>query len=166
MIFLVIAIAVVYLIYLALTHKSGDSKDKHRAGNNFGNHSAYLTSTLPLTAATNVATSVLNMTPIQYENMCGGELTKLGWKVTFTPTSGDNGADVIATRGPNTLVLQCKLYSSPVGNRAVQEVYSAKAYYGANKAVVVTNAGYTRSAIDTARKLGVMLVHHSDLRDI
>lgn len=101
--------------------------------------------------------------PYEYEDMCGQLLGNNGWKVIPTPKSGDQGADVIAERDGLRIVLQCKLYSQPVGNKAVQEVYSAREYYGAALAYVVSNATYTKSAKLLANSLGVELIHHDQL---
>lgn len=54
--------------------------------------------------------------------------------------------------------MQCKFYSGNVGNAAVQEVYAAKAFYDASHAAVICNTGFTRSAIELAGKLGILLV--------
>jgi len=103
------------------------------------------------------------MTPIEYERFCSKQLNNAGWEARETQASGDQGADVLAKRNGELLVVQCKLYSKPVGNSAVQEVNAAKAYYRAHYSAVVTNAGYTRSAKQLAKTTGVMLLHHSDL---
>jgi hypothetical protein len=65
--------------------------------------------------------------------------------------------------GHRRVAIQCKKYSKPVGNRAVQEAYSAKGIYGATHAAVVTNTKFTRSAVEAAERLGVLLLHHDDL---
>lgn len=70
---------------------------------------------------------------------------------------------VLATMGHYHVAIQCKRYSKPVGNRAVQEAYSAQGVYGTTHAAVVTNSEFTRSAAETAEKLGVSLLHHDDL---
>jgi restriction system protein len=62
--------------------------------------------------------------------------------------------------------VQCKYYSSPVGNKAVQEVYSAKDVYDAEQAWVVTNHSYTPAAKVAAKKLGVLLIHHDEIPDL
>lgn len=103
------------------------------------------------------------MDPIEYERFCSKQLNNAGWEAKETQASGDQGADVLAKRSGELLVLQCKLYSKPVGNSAVQEVIAAKGYYRAHHSAVVTNAGYTRSAKQLAKTTGVMLLHHSDL---
>jgi HJR/Mrr/RecB family endonuclease len=60
-------------------------------------------------------------------------------------------------------VLQCKLYSNPVGNKAVQEAHAARGFYEAKWAIVVSNRTYTPSARELAHSLGVVLVHHDEL---
>ncbi|MDE2470242.1 MAG: restriction endonuclease [Bradyrhizobium sp.] len=104
------------------------------------------------------------MTPIGYERWCAGQLEATGWQVILTPPSGDQGADIIGEMPGIRVVFQCKLYSKPVGNKAVQEIVSARAFYGAHYAAVVTNARYTQAAIELSRSNAVMLMHHNELR--
>jgi hypothetical protein len=103
------------------------------------------------------------MSPYDYERFCAKTLVADGWAVEVTPGSGDQGVDVIARAQATTVALQCKQYSGPVGNKAVQEVYAGRGYIGAHHAAVVTNASYTNSAQELARKLKVHLLHHSEL---
>ena len=63
-----------------------------------------------------------------------------------------------------TLVLQCKLYSQPVSNSAVQEISAARLHQQADHAAVVSNAAYTAAAQQLARTNGVYLLHHEELR--
>ena len=51
-----------------------------------------------------------------------------------------------------SVVLQCKLYARPVGNKAVQEVAAARTFYDAGFAAVVSNADYTEAARRLARR--------------
>lgn len=101
--------------------------------------------------------------PYQYEQWCAEILEAAGWNARRTSGSGDQGADVIADKDGVSVVIQCKLFSSPVGNKAVQEVTSARIFYGASHAVVVSNQGYTPSARKLAAATGVILIHHDDL---
>lgn len=114
------------------------------------------------TAARSVV-APLEMTPTDYEQYCAGLLEKCGWNAKTTAVSGDQGADVVAELESIKLVIQCKRYVQPVGNKAVQEVMAAKVYYGANVAAVVATAPYTQSAIALAKKSNVLLLSHVDL---
>jgi hypothetical protein len=103
------------------------------------------------------------MDPVDYEHHCALQLEKAGWSTRLTPATGDQGADVIAHRGGKVLVLQCKLYGSPVGNDAVQQVIAARQYQSADLAGVVSNQQFTRSAKELAEVSGVRLLHHEQL---
>lgn len=63
-----------------------------------------------------------------------------------TRGTGDLGVDVIATRHRVRYAVQCKYYGHPVGLAAVQEAVAGKAAYQCEKAMVVTNHVFTRSA--------------------
>ncbi len=100
---------------------------------------------------------------IGYEQFCLGRLKAAGWRAHPTPASGDQGADIVATRGRIRLVVQCKRYGKPVGNAAVQEAAAARRYWEADAAAVVSNAGFTPAARKLAAATGVALLHHDAL---
>ena len=102
--------------------------------------------------------------PIDYEHFCADLLRRCGWDAHTTKATGDQGVDVVASKNSYKGAIQCKRYSSSVGNKAVQEVYAGMRYIGGNFCAVVTNADYTRSAKELARTLGVLLLHHDDLK--
>jgi restriction system protein len=104
-----------------------------------------------------------SMTPIDYEHFCAERLKRAGWDARVTQASGDQGADIIATRAGRTIVIQCKHHSSPVGNKAVQEVSAAVRHYHASGGMVVATNGFTRSAEALAETNGVLLLSHEDL---
>lgn len=100
---------------------------------------------------------------LDYEVFVGDLLKDQGWDVSVTPASGDQGADVIAKRGPEIVVIQCKFYAGAVGNKAVQEVAAARVHYGATQAAVVSKSGFTASARQLAATNDVALLHHDEL---
>ena len=104
---------------------------------------------------------VLNLSPYEYEEYVAEELRQDGFtEVDTTPKSGDFGADVLAMDGERRVCVQCKRYAPghPVGVKAVQEIYSAKDYYGCDDAYIYTTSDYTKAAVDMAGELGVILV--------
>ena len=103
------------------------------------------------------------MDPLDYEKHCALQLERAGWSPRLTAATGDQGADVIASRDGKILVLQCKLYSQPVGNDAVQQVYAARGFQVADIAAVVSNQSYTKAARQLANVNGVRLLHHEQL---
>jgi restriction system protein len=104
--------------------------------------------------------------PVQYEHLCASELRKGGWSVQLTKASGDQGADVIAEKSGMRIVLQCKWYTHPVGNKAVQEAAAARAHERAQVAAVVSNMRYTPAAQQLAITNGILLLHQDDLRGL
>jgi restriction system protein len=107
-----------------------------------------------------------SMTPIDFEAYCAEQLSASGWTAHVTNGSHDQGVDIVAEKGGKRIVLQCKLYSSPVGNSAVQEIVAGKLHEKADDAIVVTNSSYTPSARQLANTTGVLLLHHDQLRKL
>lgn len=98
------------------------------------------------------------MTGLEYEEYCANYLRSQGYRnVRVTRASGDQGVDVLASRGGYNYAIQCKYYSGKVSNKAVQEAYSGMAYYDCDRAMVMTNSEFTQSAQELASKLGVEL---------
>ena len=104
-----------------------------------------------------------SLTPLEYERHCAELLKDKGWSVKMTPATRDGGADFIAEKHDWRMVVQCKRYSQPVGNKAVQEVTSALLLYNGNVACVVAPSGFTRQAQQEAHAQRVELLHHSAL---
>ena len=89
-----------------------------------------------------------------------------GYDVEELPYSNDYGADLIISKGVKRIVIQAKNYTGNVGNTAVQESISAKAYYNCDIAMVITNSYYTKNAIEMAKSTGVILVDRDELEKI
>lgn len=105
------------------------------------------------------------ITPSEFEGHCCEIMREEGWDAHVTKGSGDQGADVVDTKDNQRLVVQCKLYSGTVGNKAVQEVLAAKSFYGADHAAVVCTTGYTKAAQQLAQSSDVALLMYHELRD-
>lgn len=105
----------------------------------------------------------LQLTPVQYEQFCAALLSNNGQNTKATKKTGDFGADIIAEKSGQKLVIQCKQWSISVGVKAVQEAHGALSYYGGNQAIVVTTTGYTKAAINLAKSADVRLLSHTDL---
>lgn len=82
---------------------------------------------------------------------------KLGFKVKRTPYTGDFGGDLVLEKDSVKTVVQAKRYKKNVGNKAVQEVVAAKAYYKAQAALIVTNSNFTSAAMQLAKANNVEL---------
>jgi restriction system protein len=104
-----------------------------------------------------------SLDPIQFEHYCAEILRNVGWEVRVTKASGDQGVDIIAMRNGLKAVFQCKKYSRPIGNDAVQQVIAGQKFEDAHFAAVVTNNTYTPSARQLASIANVALLHYTDL---
>ena len=103
---------------------------------------------------------------IDFEHQCQQILAGRGWSARLTPASGDQGADIIAEKGGMSVVLQCKLYARPVGNKAVQEVAAARTFYDAGFAAVVSNADLHGGGAAAGAAQRDLLLHIDDLHDL
>ncbi len=107
-----------------------------------------------------------DMTPSEFETFCAEALKRAGWDARVTMQSRDQGSDVIAEKNDVRIVVQCKLYARPVGNKAVQEVVGARAHERADYGIVVSNNKFTSAAEALAQTNGVLLLHFRDLDSI
>ncbi len=99
------------------------------------------------------------MTGEQLEVYLMGVFRYLGFEVEHTGKRGDQGADLILTKGGQRIACQCKRYKGqPVTNKAVQEAFTAQRIYDCQKSLVVTNSRYTRSAREAANRCGCELI--------
>ena len=102
---------------------------------------------------------------IEFEHWCAEAFRLFGWEAEVTPSGGDQGLDVILRKNGVGIGVQTKLYGSPVGNKAVQEAHAGTMFYRLDKAVVLTNAGFTKSAEQLAAATDVILMSHYDIPD-
>ena len=93
-------------------------------------------------------------------------LQNSGWQVKETPTSGDQGVDLIATIDDLRICIQCKNHEKAIGNKAVQEISAGKLYWKGTHAVLVSKSGFTNSAHKLAKANNVKLIHESELKDL
>ena len=107
--------------------------------------------------------AALSDDPVAFEHRSADILRAAGWEAHVSGAAGDQGADVVATAGARTLIVQCKRYTKPIGNKAVQEANAARAYYRADMAAVVGTAPFTKSARDLADATDVMLLDEAGL---
>lgn len=99
-----------------------------------------------------------------FEQYLTVQFRRLGYQVSTTEASHDYGADLILKKRGETIVVQAKRYDRNIGISAVQEVVGAVAYYEADRAMVVTNRYFTKSAYNLAKQNDVELWTRDDIR--
>ena len=93
-----------------------------------------------------------------FEYWCAGLLRHIGFQgVTVTQGSGDQGVDILAQKDGIRYAIQCKRYSSNLGNTPVQEVHAGKMMYNCQIGAVMTNRYFTDGAKQLAAATGVLL---------
>ena len=102
-----------------------------------------------------------------FEYYCADILKKNGFSnVKVTQGSGDHGIDILADKDDISYAIQCKCYSSNIGNAAVQQAHTGKSIYHKDIAVVLTNQYFTTQAKEEADVLGVKLWDRDKLQEL
>lgn len=103
------------------------------------------------------------MDGFQFEYYLAQMFKSQGYKSTVTKARGDYGADLVLKSEGKIIVVQAKRYKGKVGLKAVQEIRTAVDHYNAHEAWVVSNADYTKQAIQLANSNNVKLINREDL---
>lgn len=100
---------------------------------------------------------------IAFEHWCASQIEAQGWSVAVSKATGDQGIDVLAEHGDVRVAIQCKRYSNPIGNKAVQEAFTGAQDVDAGHSCVIGTGGFTPSARSIAAKTGVQLIDADDI---
>ena len=107
------------------------------------------------------------MNGLEFEHFCADILTANGFSnVEVTQGSGDHGIDILAEKYDITYAIQCKCYSSNIGNAAVQQAHTGKSLYHKDIAIVLTNQYFTQQAQEEANAPGVKLWDRNKLEEL
>ena len=106
-----------------------------------------------------------------FEGLVAALWQKQGYETYLTPASSDAGIDVIAIRGEEGALIQCKSSTTdtPLGWQAVRDVNGGYRIYADQFPAVsfvrigLTNKRFNPSAKDRATKTGVILLEQPDL---
>lgn len=102
-----------------------------------------------------------------FEYFCADLLRYNGFEhIQVTSGSGDFGVDILCDYKSVSYAIQCKCYANTVGNKSVQEIFSGKAFYNCEKAIVITNNYFTAAAEETARLTSVELWDRGRLNEL
>jgi hypothetical protein len=85
------------------------------------------------------------LTGVEFEDELGELYRRLGYEVSRTPATGDEGIDLILRRPGELVVVQCKQHGKPAGQHFVRDLYGAMMHHGAQKAVLACPAGFTKA---------------------
>lgn len=100
---------------------------------------------------------------IDFEHWCAEKIRQQGWETSVSKASGDQGVDVLARRDGILVAIQCKRYANPIGNKAVQEIFTGAQNEDAGHSCVIGTGGFTPSAVRIASKTGVHLLDATNI---
>jgi HJR/Mrr/RecB family endonuclease len=103
---------------------------------------------------------------VPFEDFLANVFDELGYVVTKTKTTGDQGVDLILIGKGRKIAVQAKGYTEAVGNKSVQEVFAGMTYYKCDACVTVTNSTFTKGAIDLAGSVNCRLIDSSKIPDL
>jgi hypothetical protein len=106
-----------------------------------------------------------------WKAMRGGELeeflkevfTELGYVVERIGGAGDQGVDLILSKGGYRIAIQVKGYVDNVPNTAIQEAYTGMRFHGCQACAVVTNSRFTSGGKNIASAVGCVLIDEFSL---
>lgn len=99
-----------------------------------------------------------SMDGLAFEHWCADLLKYNGFtSVEVTRGSGDQGVDILAEKEGIKYAIQCKNYSTDLGNKPIQEVNTGKVIYRCHVAAVMTNRYFTSGGREAAAATGVLL---------
>ncbi len=112
-------------------------------------------------------TELMNRKGDDFEYLIARLYEGMGYASKRIGGSGDQGADVLAHKDGEHILIQAKCYEEGgVNNKAVQQAHSALPFYGCNKAVVITTSFFTQGAIDLAKADSVELIDKERLQQM
>jgi len=91
------------------------------------------------------------MSGTEFEQHLADYFARRGYSIELTPASGDYGADLVLRSRSECIVVQAKRWNSKIGVSAVQEISTARHFYRASSALLITNSSLTKSANELAR---------------
>jgi hypothetical protein len=110
--------------------------------------------------------SELNKTGDDFERLIVRLYEAMGYAAKRIGRSGDQGGDVVASKGGEHVLIQAKFYGGSVGNAAVQQAVAAKEFYHCTRAVVAASSSFTSEAIALADANAVELIDGAALKQL
>jgi len=95
----------------------------------------------------------------QFEELIGAAYRLQGFTVLPTSPGADGGIDLILTRGPERIFVQCKHWKAwQVGAPVIRELFGIVVANRATRGIVATSGTFSREAVEFARQSGTELL--------
>jgi len=108
-----------------------------------------------------------NLSGGQFEVLCQRLLESMSFEVVKTKATRDGGIDLIAINNQSITkgkyIIQCKRYSSHVGEPIIRDLYGVVMSERANKGILLTTGSFTSSAYSFAQDKQIELIDGTQL---
>ena len=102
---------------------------------------------------------LLNLSPVEFEEMVVEWFKILGYNAKRTGRSGDHGVDVVATKNGAKWIVQCKRWRKPVGENIVRDFYGTLQHEKAVEGAIIAVSGFSRPAREWAKGKPIRLIN-------
>lgn len=105
----------------------------------------------------------MGLTGAEFERELASLFQSRGYRVESTPSSGDQGIDLIVRKSGKTTIVQCKRHKSPVGPAIARELYGSLIASRADGAILACTGGFTKGVKDFVEGKPITLVDAWDI---
>ena len=105
----------------------------------------------------------MNLSGIEFERELAALFQRRGYRVQTTPSSGDQGIDLIARKNGKTTIVQCKRYKNPAGPAIARELYGSLTASRADRAILACTGGFTRGVREFVKDKPITLIDAWDI---
>ena len=105
----------------------------------------------------------MNLSGVEFERELAALFQRRGYRVQSTPSSGDQGIDLVARKNGKTTIVQCKRYKSPVGPAIARELYGSLIASRADRAILACTGGFTRGVKEFVKDKPITLIDAWDI---
>jgi restriction system protein len=98
-----------------------------------------------------------------FEKELGNLFSSQGYLVEFTPSTGDQGSDLVLRKGGIKTIVQCKAHSKPVGPAVARDLYGTLVASRADLAILASTSGFTKGVHLFAKGKRMQLLSLNDI---
>src|SRR5215210_3120538 len=103
------------------------------------------------------------MSGVECEQYFGERIKFQGYKIEFTPATGDYGVDIVARRDGHRYAIQNKRSQNKLDQEKIRQAVSGMTMYNCDRSLVVTNNYFTKHAKNLAAANNCVLIDRDTL---
>lgn len=100
---------------------------------------------------------------VEFERELAIVFKHLGYDVQETPTSGDQGIDLVLGKNGATTIVQCKSHKSSIGPATARELLGSLVASGADNSILACTGGFTQGVRDFVKDKPIDLISAEEL---